>query len=87
MGEKRDKLKIWEKRGINIRFRARALPLNPKVQRKAECLSLTNNIITFRPAYEYFNQGSSEIQKDFLAPGFRLNGFFFFGLVWFGFFV
>ena len=36
-----------------------------------------------RPAYEYFNRGSSEIQKDFLAPGFRLNCFFF-SLVWFG---
>ena len=31
-----------------------------------------------RPGYEYFNEGSSEIQKDFLAPDFYLNWIAFF---------
>ena len=34
-----------------------------------------------RLGYEYFNGGSSEIQKDFLAPDFYLNCFFFFFFV------
>ena len=29
-----------------------------------------------RPGYAYFNGGSSEIQKDFLAPDFYMNCFF-----------
>ena len=30
------------------------------------------------PGYGYFNEGSSGIQKDFLAPDFYLNCFVFF---------
>ena len=29
-----------------------------------------------RPGHGYFDGGSSEIQKDFLAPNFYLNSFF-----------
>ena len=84
--------KIGEKRGnisptINLRFRARALSLNPKVHRKVERvyywrttfspLPLTEIKLGPSPGYGYFSGGSSEIQKDFLASAFYLNFFFF----------
>ena len=90
-GGKTSSNKIEEKRGntppmINLRFGARALPLNPKVRRKAERVNHWRTIISSsaitdikwgpRPGYEYFNVGSSEIQKDFLAPDFYLIVFF-----------
>ena len=82
---------------INLRFVARAQPLNPIICKKAECVyhyrttfspSAINRyfmlahpekdiLCGLSPGYGYFSRGSSEIQKDFLAPDFYLNCCFF----------
>ena len=80
--------KIEEKRGnispmINLRFGARALPLNPERKQNVSAVvelyshlpPLTDIKWGPRPDHIYFNGGSSEIQKDFLAPDFYLNSF------------
>ena len=82
--------KIEEKGGnispmINLRFRAQARPLKSKGKRH---MSITDELHSLllpltdikwgpRPGCGYFSGGSSEIQKDFLAPDFYLNCFFF----------
>ena len=67
---------------INLRFGAQALPFNPKARRKAERAyhhlpPLTDIKLGPRSRYEYFNGGSPEIEKDFLAPDFYKNCFLF----------
>ena len=82
---------------INLRFKARAQPLNHEAWRKAERIyhwrttvlpSTINRYFMagsswdkdylwgLSPGYGYFSGGSSEIQKDFLAPDSYLNCFF-----------
>ena len=90
-GGKNSSHKIEEKRGNsspmrNLRFRARAPPLNPKIRRKAASIyhwrtTFSPSPLTYikwepRPGYGYYSEVSSEIQKDFLAPDFYLNFFF-----------
>ena len=67
---------------INLRFGARALPLNPIVHRKADrvdrCRTTFSPSAVNSPENGYFRGGSSRIQKDFLAPDLYLNCFVFF---------
>ena len=74
-----DKLEIWRTSStIKSQKSEGKWNVSTVVEQYSHLPQLTDMKWGPRPGYEYFNGGSSEIQKDFLALDFYLNCFFLF---------
>ena len=77
-----DKLEIWSMSStIKSQKSKGKWNMSTAVELYSHLPPLTDIKWGTRLGYEYFNGGSSKIQKDFLTPDFYLNCFFFFFFV------